>query len=181
VVATVTKAGTERNTAEVKSASDNPHPKRAVSSATTRIRPVLDIAKTASTQVARPGGNVIYMIRITNPMAITAHHVTACDELPRGLIYVRSAPTAQLNDGAYCWTPRALAAHHTTRYTITTNASLRNGGKLTNRATVTAPGARTHHAAATITVTPTRPVRCMVPSLATGKPDARNPTAKAAC
>jgi uncharacterized repeat protein (TIGR01451 family) len=130
----------------------------------------LQLRKVASTRVARAGQTITYTLTVSNPGGSAVAHVIVCDALPARLVYVAGNPRAHLSVGRYCWTIARLAGHASRKLHIRANvAPQRRGGVTTNRATASAQGVATAHAAATVHLRPVSPVVC--PSYRTRGPD----------
>ena len=183
IVATVSDAGRERNAASVTTAGADRRPHNNLSHATTRVRPVLVLRKTASPRSVTVGHDVRYRLAVSNPTAIAVAHVRVCDRLPAPLEYVSSDPAARLSLGRYCFSVRSLGSHRSRSFTLTANAAPGHPGRVVNRATATAPGARRATASATITVIEPPRSPCVVGSARAAGDTAgrRQPSAHAAC
>jgi uncharacterized repeat protein (TIGR01451 family) len=181
VIAKVTKVGTEENTASATSASRDPNPSNNIDGVSTSIKPTLLLRKTATPRSAKAGQNVIYRLKASNPSSVAIAHVTVCDRLPAGLLYVSSSPRARLSAGRYCWTIRKLGTGRSKTFAMTVNVAPGHGGIEVNHATATAPGARAAHATASVRVIPAPRVPCSVASTASLSNFAHGPLAKAAC
>ncbi len=168
IVAEAKGSGVERNTATATSAEKLLDPQDATSTATTKVTPILQVHKTASVHRATTGQNVTYKIAVTNPTLVAIRKVAVCDALPNGLFYVRASPTANVRTGAPCWTIARLAAGQTKRFTVVANVGPGTAGKRVNRASASAPGARTGRATASVTVTRAPQVPCAGASEAAG-------------
>jgi uncharacterized repeat protein (TIGR01451 family) len=185
IVAEVKRTGTERNTAAATSATALLDPGSATATASTKIAPILHVRKTASTARATTGQNITYTITVTNPTLVAIHKIAVCDALPPGLLYLSSSAGANIRTGQPCWTIPILPAGHGKRFTVVANAAPGYGGRLVNRASANAPGVRTAHTSAPVTVTRAPQVPCAIGSQAStsapGHPAQNPPIAKAAC
>ncbi len=185
IVGEVEHAGTERNTAQATSATQLVDPGSAVSTATTKVAPILRVRKTASVPRATTGQNVTYTITVTNPTLVAIRKVAVCDALPRGLLYVSSGPSADVRTGQPCWTIPSLRAGRSQRFRVTANVAPGSSGRLVNRATAAAGGVKTQHATAPISVTKLPQLPCAIGSrashIATGRQTRPPPIATAAC
>ncbi len=185
VVGEVEHTGNERNTAQATSATQLLDPGSAVSTATTKVAAILRVRKTTSVLRAATGQNVTYTITVTNPTLVIVHKVAVCDALPRGLLFVRSSPSANLRTGQPCWTIPSLRAGRSQRFSVTANVAPGSNGRLVNRATAAAGGVKTEHATAPISVTKLPQLPCAIGSrashLATRRQTRPPPIATAAC
>ncbi len=183
IVAEVHAAGSERNVATVTTAGSDPHPGNNLSHASTKVRPILLLRKTASARSVLAGHNVRYRLAVTNPTSVAIGHVTVCDRLPTALVFVAADPAARLSVGRYCFTVGSLAAHRSRGFTLIANAAPGHSQRVVNTATATAPGARGARAAAIVRVIVSPRAPCVVGSAraehaaATGP----QPSAHAAC
>jgi uncharacterized repeat protein (TIGR01451 family) len=137
----------------------------------------LKLSKTASVKRAKPGQNVTYKLRVSNPGHIAVARVTVCDSMPAGLIYVSSRSRAHLRLGRYCWVLKRLGPHVIHTFTITANVAPSHRHTATNHATASAPGIATVRAAAAVRIVTARRVPCVRASGAGGS----GPPAHAAC
>ena len=121
----------------------------------------LSITKTAPTPIARPGETARYGMLVRNTGAAAAANVRLSDTLPgtaAGMAWVVEAPAGgcAISAGKLACTLGSLAADASATVTISarvTDAAVRAGGRLTNRATVVADGVQAvTSAAASITV-----------------------------
>jgi uncharacterized repeat protein (TIGR01451 family) len=146
------------------------------------IHPAITLTKTASLRTVHPGQNVSYAITAANPTTVTIRHLTVCDKLPAGLMFVRSAPSSRQGGGrSRCWTIGTLHGHGSIRLQLVANAAPGTGGALTNHATASAPGVPPKHASAVIHVTHTPPVPCGTASAVKPAATPGGPIAKVAC
>ena len=189
IVATVTRAGTEHNTATAHSSTKLVHPKRAHSTVTTKVTPVLRLHKRALRQHAKTGQNVTYKITVSNPTVVAIGHVTVCDTLPHGLGLLRASPHASARSGSPCWRITRLGARHSRTLTLLANVEPGVRGRLINHAHASAPGVRRVSATAPIHVTRVRKSPCVLPSArgaadanaASGATGGHGPVARPAC
>ena len=184
IVSEVKASGLERNTATVTSTTTLLSPQDATSTATTRVTPILRLRKTASVATARTGQNVTFKITVTNPTLVPISHVTVCDELPSGLLFLRSRPVGRLRTGQPCWTIARLLAGRSEHFTVVANVAPGTAGNRVNHATATRRGLVTVHASAHVNVIRTPQVPCGVASRVSPAGSAhrtQDPIAKAAC
>jgi uncharacterized repeat protein (TIGR01451 family) len=182
VIAEAKQAGTEVNAASATSASGDSDPANNLSSAKTRLSPVLRLTKTASTGTAHAGQTVNYRIKVANPTDLAIKKVKVCDRLPSGLIYTGSSPHAHLSNGRYCWSITKLGAGRSKRFTLTVNVEPGPGGRSVNHATATAHGVRGANATAAVRVSGVAPIPCGIASGASvSHTTRRNPIARIAC
>jgi uncharacterized repeat protein (TIGR01451 family) len=152
VVAEITHAGTERNTAGVTAAQLDPTPADNLASADVTALAELRLRKTASASRIAAGQSVTFGVRVTNPTAGPIDHVTVCDSLPAGLTFVHAEPRPNRDGGRACWRIAALPAGASRSFAVTARARRGAAGKLTNVATATAPRASPARATATVEV-----------------------------
>jgi uncharacterized repeat protein (TIGR01451 family) len=183
IVAQVHKAGHERNAASVTTAGADRHLRNNLSHASTSVRPILTLRKTASVKSVTVGHDVRYRLAVTNPTAIAVARVAVCDRLPSPLQYVGSAPAARLRLGRHCFSVRSLGAHHSRSFTLIANAAPGHAGRVVNHATATAPGARGAGASAAVNVIAVPRSPCVVGSARAERATSagRPPAAHAAC
>ena len=183
IVAEVHAAGIERNVASVTSAAAETNVGNNLSHATTRVRPMLLLRKTASVRSVVAGHDVRYRLAVTNPTSTAVAHVTVCDRLPTALVFVAADPAARLSVGRYCFTVNSLAARRSSSFTLIANAAPGHSQRVVNRATATAPGARGARAAAIVKVIVPPRSPCVVGSARAQRAAAagREPNAHAAC
>jgi uncharacterized repeat protein (TIGR01451 family) len=116
-----------------------------------RAKPRLALRQTASRATLPAGQTATYTIRVTNPSDRALHEVRTCEELPSGLVYVRSTPGAKLSKGRYCWTAKSLGPGRTATYRLTVRALARRG-RARSRAVASAPDARARRVTTTVRV-----------------------------
>jgi uncharacterized repeat protein (TIGR01451 family) len=183
IVAEVQSAGRELNAASVTTAGADRRAENNLSDAKTSIRPILVLQKTASVRSVRLGHDVNYRLTVGNPTSIAVGHVTVCDSLPTALVFVAAHPMARLSVGRYCFSVHSLGAHGSRSFTLIANAAPGHSGRVVNRATATAPGARSAKASATVKLISPPPTVCVVGSARSQRDAAggRRPIAHAAC
>lgn len=184
VAARVRASGLEHNTATASSATKLVDPQDATSTATTKVEPILDIHEKESRTSATTGQNVIYETTVVNPTTVPIRKVTVCDDLPSGLLYVRSNPGAHARSGQPCWTILKLPAGRSKHVTAVSNVSPGTGGKRVDRATASAPGVRAGHASVVVNIIRAPQLPCGVASAAALAGSGRHmqaPVARAAC
>jgi uncharacterized repeat protein (TIGR01451 family) len=121
----------------------------------TIVKPKLRLAKTAARAKVRAGGIVNYTIRVTNPSKRAVLGVRTCDHLPAGLVAVKASPEVKISKGRYCWTAKRIGARRSQSYELNVRALPGAAGRIVNRATASAAGARnTARAARAIQVLP---------------------------
>ncbi|MBB4664830.1 putative repeat protein (TIGR01451 family) [Conexibacter arvalis] len=145
-------AGTLRNAASVTGNEPDPNAGDNLGRATTKVRGLLRLRKSADRQVVRAGGQLRYTLRVTNASGFALRGVRVCDRLPSGIALVRSAPRATLRRGAHCWTIQRLGAGATKRITFAARVLRGAAGRKVNTATATAPGAAIVRAKRAVTV-----------------------------
>jgi uncharacterized repeat protein (TIGR01451 family) len=138
VVAEPKQAGCrQRNAASAAAAGTDSGPANNLDTVDVCTRKVrLRLAKIAHQQAVTAGGRIAYTIRVLNPTRGTARNVRTCDQLPAGLVYVRSKAKAKLTGGRYCWRAKTLAPGESKSYGITVRALRGARGNKVNRATV---------------------------------------------
>jgi uncharacterized repeat protein (TIGR01451 family) len=183
IVAEVQSAGRELNAASVTTAGADRRAENNLSDAKTIIRPILVLRKTASGRSVRLGHDVHYRLTVGNPTSIAVGHVTVCDSLPTALVFVAAHPMARLSVGRYCFSVHSLGAHGSRSFTLIANAAPGHSGRVVNRATATAPGARSAKASATVKLISPPPTVCVVGSARSQRDAAggHRPIAHAAC
>jgi uncharacterized repeat protein (TIGR01451 family) len=186
IAADVRATGHERNVASVTTAGRDARPQNNLSDATTTVRPILLLRKSASVRSVLAGHDVRYRLAVSNPTSIAVGHVTVCDSLPTALVFVAAHPAAQLSVGRYCFTVGSLAAHGSRGFTLVANAAPGHSERVVNRATATAPGARSARASAIVRVIAPPRSPCVVGSARVQRAGAaaaagRKPAAHAAC
>ena len=117
----------------------------------------LKLTKKASQPVVRAGRRLRFTIDVGNPTGRTARHVTACDRLPAGLVFVSASVRTHLRNGRPCWTIATIAPHRRRVYTMTVRALPGADGRLTNIVTVFGKGIAPRRATATVRVLPLPP------------------------
>jgi uncharacterized repeat protein (TIGR01451 family) len=134
----------------------------------------LSLSKTASVRIANVGERITYTLKVRNRGGSAIMHVTVCDGVPNGLLFLNAKPKAGLKSGRRCWTIRKLRGHRARLLRIVAIVAPGARRTVTNHATASAPGQATARASATIHIRPAPPVVC-----ATVRP--RSGTAQAAC
>jgi uncharacterized repeat protein (TIGR01451 family) len=177
--------GTQTNTATITSASKDPDPDNNVSHATTKVHGRLLLRKIARPGAITTGQRTTFDLRVSDPSSVALSHVTVCDAMPHGLLYVASNPIADRRHGRYCWNITTIPPRSSRAISIQGEASLTAHGALVNDATATAPATTTAHAQATVHVTNTangcgNGLGARVARI-TGSAGSPNPTARIAC
>ena len=121
----------------------------------TRTVAVLRISKTAPRR-ARPLQVMTYTIRVRNAGRAVARNVVLSDPLPRGLIYVRSTPRAQLRGRTVTVNLGNLRPSQVRTVRVTVRASANVSGRRVNVASVRAAGLRPVRASAPTVFAPLR-------------------------
>lgn len=150
---TTTGSG-KRNVVSVTASGTDRDPKNNVARETIAVRSVaLRLTKRVDRTLLRAGRTATYTIRVSNPTKGIAHDVRVCDDLPSGLVYVRSSPRAKLTKGRYCWpTVERLSSGKSKTYRMTVRAVRGTRGKKVNTATASSPDSRTIRAKRTVRV-----------------------------
>jgi uncharacterized repeat protein (TIGR01451 family) len=142
--------GMLRDTAAVSARGPDPDPSTAHASATVRILTApLTITKRASATHVLTGSAVSFALRVTNRSGAAVHHVSVCDRLPTGLVYI-SGGTPQ--GAEVCWKVTSLAAGRSRSFLVRAQAVASHTTIVTNRATVGAHGIATRQAHATVVI-----------------------------
>ena len=158
VVATSLVAGGLINHAHVTTGGTNgAAPPTVLGSAPTRVLVPVTLTKTAAQPVVRAGHDDRFTITVGNPTGLTARHVTACDRLPPGLVFVSASATTHLRKGQLCWTIASIPKHGRRVYTVTVRALPGARGQMTNVVVVTGKGIIPRGATATVGVLPLPP------------------------
>jgi uncharacterized repeat protein (TIGR01451 family) len=185
VVAEVEASGTEHNTATADSTTKLVDPEDATSTATTKVEPILDTHEKESKTSATTGQNVIYDTTVVNPTTVPIRNVEVCNDLPGGLLFVRSKPAASVHTGQPCWRIHTLRARGKKRFVAVANVAPGTSGRRVDHAIATARGARAGRARAIVKITRALPVPCGVASRAgttgTRRQPRSSPVAGAAC
>ncbi|ADB50710.1 SdrD B-like domain-containing protein [Conexibacter woesei] len=107
----------------------------------------LGLTKSVDRTVLRAGQRATYTIKVRNPSRrVALRNVRTCDDLPKGLVFVKATPKAKLSKGRYCWTAKVLKPGQSKTYRLTVRALRGTGGTRVNRAVATAPDANTRRA-----------------------------------
>jgi uncharacterized repeat protein (TIGR01451 family) len=147
----------QRNAGSVTGVGTDSNPANNLSRADICAKPVpLRLTKVADRHTLRAGDLVGYTIRVSNPTAGEARNVKVCDDLPSGLVYVSSKAKAKFTKGQYCWTIKTLGTHKSTSFRITVRAVSSSAGNRVNRASASAPGAKSRRANDAVHVLPAR-------------------------
>jgi uncharacterized repeat protein (TIGR01451 family) len=158
VVATSLVAGGLINHAHVTTGGTNgAAPPTVLGSAPTRVVIPVTLTKTAAHPVVRAGRQDHFTITVGNPTGLTARHVTACDRLPAGLVFVSASVKTHLRKGQLCWTIASIPKHGRRVYTITVRALPGARGRMTNVVVVSGKGIVPKRATATLGVLPLPP------------------------
>jgi uncharacterized repeat protein (TIGR01451 family) len=138
------------DTAAVTGLRPDPDPSIDHATAVARILPApLTITKRASATHVQSGATVSFSIRVTNRSVAAVHHVSVCDRLPTGLVYVSGGT---LHGTQVCWKIRSLASHRGRTFAVRTRAVALSTRMVTNLATVGAPGVPTRRTHATVVI-----------------------------
>jgi uncharacterized repeat protein (TIGR01451 family) len=121
-------------------------------------KPRLALSQTVDHTTLRAGQRAAVTIRVRKPSKHAVGAVRVCDRLPSGLVYVSSTPPAKLTKDGYCWTLRSLGARAARTLRLRVRALPGASGRKVNRATGSAPGARTATVTGAIRVLPARAV-----------------------
>jgi large repetitive protein len=181
IVAEVMDTGTEKNTASSTCACIDPNPHNNLDSAKTKIAAKLSLRKTASPRSVTTGHTVTFFLKVTNPNPVAVKQVKVCDQMPRGLSFVSSNPAAFRSHGQWCWKLGTIRKHRSRTVSIRGEAGLSTSGPVTNHATVSAPGARTAHAHATVNVVNTANACGSAADVGAAHASRRQPVARIAC
>jgi uncharacterized repeat protein (TIGR01451 family) len=148
-------AGIIVNHAHVTTSTPNSAPAAAVAGAArTRVLIPLTLTKTASRSTVVAGGRLSYAVDIANRTPVTAHRVTACDQLPAGLVFVSASVPTRLRGGRLCWTVATIPAHGREVFTLSVRALAGARGRLTNVASISGATVDPRRASAAVQVMP---------------------------
>ena len=89
------------------------------------------ITKRVDRRRVRPGGHVIYTIKVTSRGPETARKLRICDRLPRGLQAVR-APGGTIRGQRVCWRRAKATVGRQLRYQVQARATLAGGPERVN-------------------------------------------------
>lgn len=134
--------GSLRNSASVTGEVPDPNPGDNLDGATTSVRGLLKVRKTADNKRVRAGAKLGYRITVTNASGFALRRVRVCDRLPAGLAPVGARPKGRVTGGQRCWTVARLGAGRSRTFRVTARVLRGASGRLVNRATASAPGAR---------------------------------------
>jgi uncharacterized repeat protein (TIGR01451 family) len=137
VVARLTDPGKLTNAASVSSSDEDAKPKNNLAKAQSRLQPLRLVKRALATRVPK-GGEVAFRIGIRNVSSVAIRNVRVCDPLPDGLSFKSAAPRASRDGDRVCWRIRKLGAGKSKSFEIVATMQASNG-KVTNRATATAP------------------------------------------
>jgi uncharacterized repeat protein (TIGR01451 family) len=156
VVAKPKEAGRrQRNAASATGAGTDTTPQNNLGRVDVKAEKVqLKLSKVAERSTVAAGGLISYTIRVSNRTGGTARKVSTCDDLPAGLVYVRSNSKAKLSAGRYCWKANAIGPHQTRRYRITVRALPGASGQKLNSASTSGADAKPARANRTVRVLP---------------------------
>ena len=129
------------------------------------------ISKRASRARVRPGGKVIFTIRVRSRGPETARRLVTCDRLPRGLQPVR-APRGTIRGQRVCWHRPAARLGRLLRYQVQARATLAGRPSKLNRVRVRGINFAPRRAAARVRVVTGRRICAAT---------AGGPIARAAC
>ena len=122
----------------------------------TWVGPRIAITKSAP-PTARVGQTFRYDITVSNPSEVPANNVVVTDELPNGIEYVSSSPSASVRGQSLSWSLGALAGGQSRSMTVDVRAT--RTGSFTNPAAVTADGLSARDQAVTVVTQPRLSVR----------------------
>ena len=143
------------DTATATARGPDPDPSNDHATAVVRILAApLTLAKRASATHVQSGSTVSFGIRVTNRSGATVHHVSVCDRLPTGLVYVSGGT---LRGTKVCWTISSIAAGRSRSFAVRARAVAARTRVVTNTATVSAHGIATRSARATVMIIHTVP------------------------
>jgi uncharacterized repeat protein (TIGR01451 family) len=141
VVAKLTEPGKLTNAASVSSSDADTQPKNNLAKARSRLQPRLRLVKRALAARAPVGGEVVFRIGVRNLSSVAIRNVRVCDPLPDGLSFKSSQPRSSRDGDRVCWRIRNLGAGKSRSFEIATTMRA-SEGRVTNRASATAPGVR---------------------------------------
>jgi uncharacterized repeat protein (TIGR01451 family) len=141
VVAKLTEPGKLTNAASVSSSDVDVQPKNNLAKARSRLQPRLRLVKRALVARVPSGEEVVFRIGVRNLSSVAIRNVRVCDPLPDGLSFKSSQPRSSRDGDRVCWHIRKLGAGKSRSFDIATTMLAREG-RVTNRASATAPGVR---------------------------------------
>lgn len=158
VNAVATRAGVMRNTARIDAAGSDPQGNNRASAQVRVLRPRIAVTKRASARTVRAGETVTFALRVSNPSRYTARQVRVCDQLPDGLVYLRSTGKMILRGGQHCWALGSLKPGAAKTVRVTVRALHGAKGTKTNQVRASSPDTRSVRAQSTVRVigTPAR-------------------------
>ena len=171
IVVTARRIGELVDAIRVVAATPDPHPADNLARVTTNVRGALRLkmhvagrrparaARAAAIPTVRAGHTAKFIITASNATTLTLRHVRVCDTLPSGLSYSRASRRPKASRGRFCWSISTLGSHRSTTYRLTVRALRGAHGVRRNRATASAPHARSARASAAIRISsaPRRP------------------------
>ena len=153
IVARPNALGELHNSASVTSSTPDPDPTNNLSKVTTKVGPgraSLKLTKTAARKTVAPGQAFSYTITVRSLGPQPALGVKVCDRLGSGMTYI-SVDGATFKHGTPCWTIHSLAKGKRRKFVVKVRAPMVRGPRpLTNAATASADGVRTHKVHSTV-------------------------------
>jgi uncharacterized repeat protein (TIGR01451 family) len=101
----------------------------------------LRLRTVASARQAGAGDTVRLALRLRNRGDARLRGIEVCDELPEGLVFVRSNRAHRMRDGRHCWDLPGLGAGKSATIRVTARVAAGARGALRNEATATVDGA----------------------------------------
>ena len=152
----------KRNVVSVTGSGTDTAPRSNIAGVTATVKRIrLRLTKRASRSSVRAGSTFSYVVAVANRTDGTARAVRVCDDLPAGIVHLRSKPSARLSGGKRCWTVRTLGPHAKRSFRIVVRALRGARGPRANTVTATSPVTRRARAKHTVEIRP-------VPSAAGG-------------
>ena len=153
IVARPKALGELHNSASVTSSTPDPDSTNNLSKVTTKVGPgraSLKLTKTAGRKTVAPGQAFSYTITVRSLGPEAALAVKVCDKLGSGMTYI-TVPGATFRHGTPCWTIHSLSKGKRRKFVVKVRAPMVSGPRpLTNVATASADGVRTHKAHSTV-------------------------------
>jgi uncharacterized repeat protein (TIGR01451 family) len=108
----------------------------------TRQRPgALRLRAQASARRASAGDSVQFALHLRNRGDARLRGIEVCDQLPEGLVFVRSNRAHRVRGGRHCWDLSRLGAGKSATIRVTARVAAGTRGTLRNEATATVDGA----------------------------------------
>ncbi len=132
---TATPGSSLVNTVAIGTSSTGDEPGNNQDTVTTTVEStVLKIAKTATPDPVRAGGELLYTLVVTNTGSETVHNLVIVDGVPLGTTFVDASPGGVFGGGGVTWSPTDLGSgeQRVVTFTVRADSGLVSGTQIVN-------------------------------------------------